>query len=272
MWFMLTQRRKDLKYTLLEYRYSEAAHIQHWDARLLGISLEQPLQQLDGDEQFTPPLSRDQNSGQDIPSSFLWQAPTSHAMLFMGEKWIELHDLVSRSLEVQKTSDSIPSIIGRKMISTQHPSWLEYVLRLSRLRGYWTLYPGEETARSLATVHSELRHAPEEYADIEKPVSLADDASDEEIEQAMKKLNSVPELVSTQESSLQNLLDSGSLRPFGNLPLIAWDGTKTDLQELDDLAAKYAHDFRTQVGKCSEDDVVTIPVDMTTQDLFCIGH
>ncbi|KAK9776767.1 hypothetical protein AB5N19_10645 [Seiridium cardinale] len=258
-----------LKYTLLEYRYSEASHIQHWDARLLGISLEQPLKQLSGDEQFTPPLSHVQKSDQDIPSSFLWQAPTSHAMLFMGEKWIELHDLVARSLDVQKTSDSVPSLLSKKLVSTRHPSWLEHALRLSRLRGYWTLYPGEDTAKSLATVHTELQHAPEEYSTEDETLALTDKASDEEIEQLMEKLKTGPELGLTSASSLQGLLDAGSLRPFGNLPLLTWDGTKTDLQGLDSLAAGYAVDFKSQVGNCDGEALNIKRVDMSTKDLFC---
>ncbi|KAF7521932.1 hypothetical protein G7054_g12281 [Neopestalotiopsis clavispora] len=258
-----------LKYTLLEYRYSEAAQLQHWDARLLGISLEQPVQLLDGNAQFTPPLSRDKKSQQDVSSSFLWQAPSSHAMLFMGDKWMELHDLVSRSLEIQQKSASTPSLLSQKLISTKHPSWLEYVLRLSRLRGYWALYPGEETARSLATVHTELHHAPEEYAQAEKPVTLPDKATEEEIERAMAKFKAGPEAVWTSDASLQSLLDAGSLRPFGNLPLVTWDGIKTELEELDESAAKYASDFKTQVGKCSEADAARKRLDMTTQDLFC---
>ncbi|KAI4602425.1 hypothetical protein KJ359_009668 [Pestalotiopsis sp. 9143b] len=259
-----------LKYTLLEYRYSDAAQIQHWDARLLGISLEQPLQLLDSKTQFTPPLSRDKKSQQDIASSFLWQSPTSHAMLFMGEKWVELHDLVSRSLDIQQKSASTPSLLANKLISHQHPSWLEYVLRLSKLRGYWALYPGEETARSLATVHRELQHAPEEYAQVEKPVTLPDKASEEEIQKAMEKLRAGPEFVRTSEASLQNLLDAGSLRPFGNLPLVSWGGQTTDLDELDESAAKYAFEFRTQVGKCSKEAAAKQRLDMTTQDLFCV--
>lgn len=259
----------DLKYTLLEYRYSEASHIQHWDARLFGISLEQPLQQVSGDKAFNPPLSRNKESGQDVSSSFLWQAPTSRAVLFMGEKWVELHDLVSRSLELQQTSDSIPSLLSKKLVSTREASWLEHALRLSRLRGYWTLYPGEETSKSLVTIHTELQKMPEEYAQLAAPVTLSDKSSDEEIEQAMAKLKASPELQPSAGSSMQSLLDAGSLRPFGNLPLVSWDGSGTNLQGLDDLAAVYAEEFKTQVGRCSDAVSSTKRVVLSTQDLFC---
>ncbi|KAH6659361.1 hypothetical protein BKA67DRAFT_652593 [Truncatella angustata] len=258
-----------LKYTMLEYRYSEASHVQHWDARLFGISLEQPLKQLNGEDQLSPPLSKNKGSEQDISSSFLWQAPTSRAMLFMGEKWMELHDLVSRSLEVQQTSDATPSLLSKKLISTQHPAWLEHALRLSRLRGYWTLYPGEETAKSLVTVHTDLSHIPEEYAKTEEPLKLDDKASEEEIEKVMKKLKTSHDSNLSAGLSLQTLLEAGALRAFGNLPLITFDGTKTDLQGLDELAAKFALAFKTQVGRCNKADTETKRVATSAKDLFC---
>lgn len=190
-------------------------------------------------------------------------------MLFMGEKWIELHDLVSRSLDAQQTSDSVPSSFSKKVVSPDHPSWLEHALRLSRLRGYWALYPGQETAKNLGIVHTELFRAPEEYVQERIPVQLSEESSDEEIEQAMTKLKAGSESRPVGESSLQNLLDAGSLRPFGNLPLVMWNGTKTDLVGLDESVAEYAVAFKTQVGKCTAEILDTKRVEMSTRDLFC---
>ena len=134
----------------MEYKYSTASGMQNWGARLMGISLEQPLTPLSGGKALDTPRQTVDTEA-DVPMPFLWQAPTSNAMLFMGDKWAELHDFVSRSLEAQQRLDSTPALLSEKLVSTQHPSWLEHALRLSRLRGYWTVYPGEETAKSLAT-------------------------------------------------------------------------------------------------------------------------
>ncbi|KAI1849330.1 hypothetical protein JX266_004825 [Neoarthrinium moseri] len=257
-----------IKYTLLEYRYSEASHIQHWDARLFGISLEQPLQHLSGKARFSPPLSLHEATETEVASSFLWQAPTSNAMLFMGEKWAEMHDLVSRSFEIQQGSSDVPALLAKKEISREHPSWLEHALRLSRLRGYWTLYPGEDTAKSLATVHTDLRHSPEEYSKSADEVTLTDESSDKDFEDALKRLKAGPESNLELHSSLQSLVEAGSLRPFGNLPLLTWDGRKTDLERLDSLAADYAIEFITQVGKC-EDETRSKRIELSVQDLFC---
>lgn len=260
-----------VKYALLEYRHSVASRAQHWDARLFGISLEQPLVQVGGGEKkFTPPLRLQETSETEVSTSFLWQAPTSNAMLFLGEKWMELHDFVSRSLEAQQSFDTIPKLLSEKVVSTSHPSWLEHALRLSRARGYWTLYPGEETARTVATVHRELHHLPEEYSKFEEsPPILADDATEEQIEWAMRKLQAGPEVLLDPASSLRNLLDNGVLQPFPTMPLLTWDGEKTSVKELDSLAATYAIEFKEQVGVCKGDGMKKDRVKQSAQDLFC---
>jgi hypothetical protein len=238
---------------------------------LFGISLEQPLVQLSGDEKFTPPLRLQETTEGEVSTSFLWQAPTSNAMLFLGEKWMELHDFVSRSLEAQQSLNTVPTLLSEKVVSTSHPSWLEHALRLSRVRGYWTLYPGEKTARSVATVHRELRHLPEEYYKFEKsPPLLADDATEEQIESAMRKLQAGPEVLLDPASSLRNLLDDGVLQAFPAMPLLTWDGEKTSVKELDLLAATYAIEFKEQVGICVGDGMKKTRVKQSAQDLFCL--
>ncbi|MCP5922245.1 hypothetical protein NL350_28285, partial [Klebsiella pneumoniae] len=76
---------------------------------------------------------------------FFWQAPASDAILIMGDKWVELHGYVSRILERQQTKKDTPAFLAKKHATKKHPAWLEYVLQLSRLRGYLTLYPSPET-------------------------------------------------------------------------------------------------------------------------------
>lgn len=257
-----------LKYTLLEYRYSSLAKSQHWDLQLFGISLEQPLTQLNGGEKFSPPVRM--KDSQEVSTSFLWQAPTSGAMLFLGEKWMELHDFVSRSLEIQHASKDTPALLAQKAVSTRHPAWLEYALRLSRLRGYWTHYPGEETARNLATVHSELRHPPEEYAKAgEFDSRLADDVSEAGIEKALQKVKAGSEITLSPMSILDSLPGRDTLAPLDDLPLMTWDGKETTSEKLDSFAAEYALSFKEQVGRCIGDDAGKERVPMLTADLFC---
>ncbi|KAI1210924.1 uncharacterized protein F4807DRAFT_459153 [Annulohypoxylon truncatum] len=265
-----------LKYSLLEYRYSAVSTYQHWDRRLFGISLEQPNQLLDGKGAFTPPsLLKSTNSGdpsdEEISTSFLWQAPTSNAVLFLGERWMELHDFVSRSLEAKQESDPVPALLSEKIVSTQYPSWLEHALRLARARGYWMLYPGDDTARNLATVHSELNHLPEEYASHEssKPL-LADDASEEEIENVRQKIRTGIETPLAPVSLLDSLPNKGNLRPFNDLPIVTWNGRSTDLEELDALSAKYSAEFREKVGGCgTEPGKKEEREPLSAQDMFC---
>lgn len=265
-----------LKYSLLEYRYSAISTYQHWDRRLFGISLEQPNQLLDGKGSFIPPsLLRSDSTGDaednEISTSFLWQAPSSNAALFLGERWIELHDLVSRTLEAKRELDPVPALLSEKVVSTQYPSWLEHALRLARARGYWMLYPGDDIARNLATVHSELNHMPEEYANFEssKPL-LADDASEEEIENVRQKIRVGIETTLAPVSLLDSLPNKGNLRPFGDLPVVAWDGRSTDLEGLNMLSSEYLAEFKNNIGSCSTYTGKQREREpMSTQDMFC---
>ncbi|KAI0152426.1 hypothetical protein F4776DRAFT_659353 [Hypoxylon sp. NC0597] len=267
-----------LKYSLLEYRYSAISTYQHWDRRLFGISLEQPLQLLDGKRALSlPSVLKSTRSGDaadgEISTSFLWQAPTSNAVLFLGEKWMELHDFVSRSLEAKQELDPVPALLSEKLVSTQYPSWLEHALRLARARGYWMLYPGEDSARNLATVHSELNRMPEEYVTQEnsKPL-LADDASEEEIENVRQKIRFGTEITLAPVSLLDSLPNEGNLRPFGDLPILTWDSRSTDFEELNSLSAKYAAEFKEIVGKCGKEiaEKKKEKESLSTQDLFCV--
>ncbi|RYO84114.1 hypothetical protein DL766_008117 [Monosporascus sp. MC13-8B] len=257
-----------LKYTLLSYRNS---------MRLFAISLEQPTRLLDEKEPLIPPTSKGDvgPNGEVVgaaPAAFLWQAPSSNAVLFLGQKWMDLHNFTSRSLAAKQDPGPVSSLLADKLVSKKHPSWLEHALRLARMRGYYTLYPGEETAKNLATVHSELYRLPEEYAaEGNKQKLLADDATDEEIEAARKRALGETESSLAPMSLLDSLPNGGELHPLNKLPLLSWDGRKTDLVAVDESAATYAAEFRSTVGGCStnnkEDDSSE---DLLTQDLFCV--
>lgn len=240
-WFL------DLKYSVLHYLYSGAALTQEWDSRLLGISLDLPSTQLDGSKPFTPPAK------DDIAIPFLWQAPNSNAALFTGQKWMELHALVSHLIDHQHQTRSLPSFFTDKLVSKMYPSWLEHALKLSRARGYWTLYPSEATARNLATIHHELYRAPEEYEG-ELP----------------KETPSNPESPVSGRTLIESLPGGGRLLPFDEMPLLSWDGTATTLPALDNAATTYANDFRRAVGGCQALAAENLAARESMKDLFCM--
>jgi hypothetical protein len=266
----------DLKYLLFEYRYSGTAEYRHWDRHLFGISLEQPLITLDGKKSFSPPLFQHpgevdgQSGGASNP--FLWQAPTSNAVLFLGEKWMELHDFVSRTMQVKEKLDVIPAIVTEKAVSKQHPSWLEHALRLARVRGYWFLYPGNEVAEHLGTVHNELYRVPEEYAGGQgSKVSLLEDSSGREIERIRQKVRSASEIQLSPLSLVESLPDSGTLWPLSALPIAVWDGAQVDFREFRTRANDFELEFREKVGGCDVESGKGLKAYEPTlaQDLFC---
>lgn len=93
---------------------------------------------------------------------FLWQAPNSNAALYFGDKWVELHDFISKILTSERSLPT-PTTLNKKLVSKTYPSWLEHVLKLARARGYWTLYPNFDKYDALVTMHTDLYQAPPEY-------------------------------------------------------------------------------------------------------------
>ncbi|KAJ2973102.1 hypothetical protein NUW58_g9025 [Xylaria curta] len=259
-----------LKYLLLEYRYSTNAQFHNWGLNLFGISLEQPLVTLDGKKPFSPPLFRppEDVDGQNrrSPNPFLWQAPTSHAIVILGEKWMELHDFVSRTIQAKDNFEVIPTVISEKVISKQHPSWLEHALRLARVRGYWFLYPGEEVGEHLATVHGELYHVPEEYAD-----SKVSDTGDKEGESIRQIVRSRPETQLSSLSLLDTLPNNGILWPLTALPIAAWEGAEVEARDIRDRATEFEIAFKGSIGGCDlESNKGRKSYEAASaQDLFC---
>lgn len=253
----------DLKYSVLQYSESATAVYQEWDSRLLGISLDLPSTYLNGSTAFEPPAPKKKDadkrssSHSDSSTPFLWQSPNSNAVLYMGQKWIELHDMVSRLLDIQHkaTGNSMPEFFSKKAISKRYPSWLEHALKLSRARGYWTVYPSKFMASSVAVIHNELSSSPEEYKSEELPDSSKD----------------ASELSLASGPLLESLPANDYLASFSDMPLLLWDGTDTTLEDLDDEAAKYTKEFQRAVGGCEQlkaDEL--IPRLKSTRDLFCL--
>jgi hypothetical protein len=245
-----------LKYTMLEYRYGGKGY-EH--DNLLGISLDLPSTYLNDSTTFTVPVLNESTK----VTSFLWQAPNSNAALYFGEKWVELHDFVSRVLTSERTLSTAPT---EKIVSKTFPSWMEHVLKLARARGYWMLYPNFEHSDALATLHNELFHLPEEYSEPEPPPPSGELTADPATHLSSKH-KELP-LVTT---SLLNILPlNGSLPQIADIPLLTWDGTGISIGEIGSYAVNYSKAFRYVYGGCDLSAREKPRVEFTTSDLFCL--
>ncbi|KAF5540260.1 hypothetical protein FMEXI_8534 [Fusarium mexicanum] len=253
-----------VKYTLLHSLYSQSSILQDWNENIMGISFHSPSTLLDDTTPLTvpPPEDADEKSGS---SPFFWQAPTSDAVLFMGDKWVELHGYVSRILEKQQIGTETPAFLAKKSTSKKHPAWLEYVLQLSQLRGYVTLYPRPETASTILGAHSDLPNTPEEYLG-------EGDENDKtgEADSATSKFDPASPV-----DMLTTLPREGDLLALGDLPLISWNGKSTSLAELETISMELTKQFRQEVGGCppnainDEDEFGQPRRSKDASDLFC---
>ncbi|KAL5352237.1 hypothetical protein ACLOAV_002184 [Pseudogymnoascus australis] len=256
-----------LKYTILEYKYSIAAAtsmMSHED--LLGISLDLPSTYLNDTTPFTaPPNPPSAEAPEGNGPSFLWGSPNSNAALYFGDKWTELHTLVSHSLS---SASSAP----KKRISTSYPSWLEYILTLSNSRGYSMLYPQLTAGDALATVHTELYQPPEEF---DKPKTETETTTDDGNFTAdpAQHLSLQHKEFPLAHSSLVNMLpDNQLLAPLFSIPLLTWDGRIVDRIDLGDEAEEFSTKFRREVGGCKTPvPSKTRLVDVGVENLFCDG-
>ncbi|OBT88298.1 hypothetical protein VE02_03397 [Pseudogymnoascus sp. 03VT05] len=256
-----------LKYALLEYKYSSAAASSmrsHED--LLGISLDLPSTYLNDSTPFTaPPNPASAKAPEANGPSFLWGSPNSNAALYFGDKWTELHTLVSHSLS---SASSAP----KKLISTSYPSWLEYILTLSNSRGYSMLYPQLTAGDALATVHNELYQPPEEF---DKPKSETESTTEDGNLTAdpAQHLSLQHKEFPLAHSNLVNMLpDNQVLAPLHTIPLLTWDGRVVDRFDLGDEAEEFSAKFRREVGGCKKPvPAKTRLVNMGVENLFCEG-
>lgn len=243
-----------VKYELLYRRFSAAGATQNVGNKLLGFSFASPTQLLHKDQQFVPPDA----SSAKTAGSFIWEAPNSDAMLIMGDKWVELHGYVSQVL--QKQDESSHQL--RKQISIKYPAWLEHLLQLSRLRGYYTVYPGKATANVILGVHSDLADVPEEYEGQKQGRPRpSEEFSDKALDEGFD--------VETQIDMMATLPDHGSLPELQSMPVMMWNGEPTTIDALQQAAIENAREFRTEVGGCSKDMGPRIVDHKHATDLFC---
>ncbi|RKF62771.1 putative conserved protein/low similarity to glucosyl transferase [Erysiphe neolycopersici] len=250
-----------LKYLILEYKYSSKGSGKQ--DSLLGISLDLPSSYLNDTTIFEPPKI---NQREFMP--FLWQAPNSNACLFFADKWIELHDFVSRSLNSQHTLPASKNLATSvKYVSKIFPSWLEYILQLARLRGYMTLYPNFGINFSLLTIHNELYRVPEEYKhDLETQSSFSSDSNGGYDKYLSPKRKEYPLI---DDSLFSSLLAQRKLPNLSDLSMISWDGEELNDSRINTLATNYQNLFRKELGGCTE-EVSKKAVKFSTGDLFCL--
>lgn len=273
-----------LKYALLEYKYS--SYGEDDSAELMGFSLEQPSILLDGKVKLTQPKPADMHAPRytelfpDVPSAqFLWQAPNSHAALFFGDKWAELHSFLSN--RVAKQHQSPKSGARPKLVSETLPAWMEYMLEFMRARGYSLLYPATSGTELLATVHNELYHPPEEFTP--QPTAESETAADAppklpdeaflraEIPPPKPTIPEAPVIPYSRPLHLA-LPFAGDLPEVPHLPYLLYNGEPVQLDNVSGIASAYADKFRQTVGGCKiPNGKHRIVTQGSAKDLFCYG-
>lgn len=250
-----------MKYSLLHNLHSKVAILDNYNARLLGLSLSVPTTSIDGNQPFTPPRPVRSDKGGSDETAFLWQRPSNEAMVFLGEKWVELHHLVAQTLYKKRSMAATPALLERKQASKKYPAWLEYALQLSRLRGYYTLYPSRETAKALIGVHNDIPDAPEEYLKDQSRSTSPKDFLD----QGNEHFDS-----GSPVNMLETLPKNGALQSPRDLPLLSWNGKSQTEEGLTKDASEYTTLFRSEVGGCGDEYLKSQPVEKRTAlDLFC---
>ncbi|KAK7416059.1 hypothetical protein QQZ08_012141 [Neonectria magnoliae] len=251
-----------VKFTLLHTLYSSTSVLGDWSDNIMGISFKSPTTHLDATTAFVFP---DKDTPAQPASPFLWEAPSSDATLFLGEKWVELHGYVSQLLTAQDSRGDTPAMLAKKDVSKVYPAWLEFALQLSRLRGYLTLYPSQETANVIMGSHSDLGNTPEEYTGDD------DLAKDDENDRADRTTLAFDP--ASQVDMLTTLPQGGNTIALKDLPLLSWEGRLTTLDKLHKAAHQYARQFRREVGQCEvpeeEEEEEEPRTDRTANDLFC---
>lgn len=270
------------KYSLLEYKYSKFGAED--SANVMGTSLELPSVLLDGTTKFTPPKISDMQSeryqkyfSKTLSAPFLWQAPNSHATLFFGDKWAELHAFLSR--RVSKHQQTAKPLSRSKLVSEVQPAWTEYMLEFMRTRGYSLLYPAK-SRETFVTVHNELYHAPEEFTPPTKdgerksapPPGHDNEAFLRAETPAPPPKHEEPDVIPGSQPLHQVLPFGGDLPEVPHLPQLLYDGTIVAAVNVSSIAHEYADKFRQEIGGC------TIPkgkhkkmVAGEVTDLFCFG-
>lgn len=265
-----------LMYTMLKYKHSRTKQL---STKLIGISLELPSSRVTDGEPFEPPEADSNHDsspgdGESLPL-FLWQAPNSNAALYFGDKWAEFHEFLSNRFIVQEVmGQQSPQ---EKLISKKYPAVMEYLLEFIRGRGYYMLYPTFPAKGSftLATVHNELYHVPEEFVEDDPP--QVTEPSPEAITDPSKPLTPGPaqglgvvEKPLSRASTVMPLLErfSFKLPSIDYLPLLSYTGEKLSGYAYSRGLDEYREWFRTRYGGCSDESLSS---QTGSGGLFCLS-
>lgn len=269
-----------LIFALLEYRYSTYAEDDA--AGVMGLTLELPSLLLNGETKLSPPKPNEMHSPRyselfaDTKSvPFLWQAPNSHATLYFGDKWAELHSFLSNRVAKQSKAPQ-----RNKLVSETLPAWMEYTLEFMRARGYALFYPGATSEEALVTIHNELYHIPEEFAPpkarhgddaIAPPTHTNEPFLRGDIAGPTPRLSET-KVVSHSRPLHLILPFEGDLPEIPHLPYLLHRGDLIPHSNISSIADAYAAEYRKVIGGCS------IPAGKhrkiaagSARDLFCFG-
>ncbi|KAF1737628.1 hypothetical protein CRV24_003250 [Beauveria bassiana] len=238
-----------VKYALLHRRYGLAASSDDSLELMFGISFTVPKTHIHNTKPLNLPATA--NKG----SSFLWQAPSSDAMLIFGDHWVELHGYVSHSLQTQKAGTAVPTMAQSKDVAENQPAWLEYMLQLCRLRNYFTLYPSKETADALVGVYADLPDVPD-----------GREKSNADVRVGAQRGSSFD--AGSQVDILNTLPKGGALPSIHKLPVVSWEGEVSTLDHMVAESYKQTLEFRRQIGTC-KDVEAHVARDRFAADLFC---
>lgn len=242
----------DVKYALLQRHHSGVASEEDPYRLLFGISFAVPKTNLHNTKPFVAPPS---NAAAKSDASFVWQAPSSDAMLVFGDKWVELHGYVSQSLAVQKAGTGVPTLTQSQDVAQDKPAWLESMLQLSRLRSYYTVYPSKATADAIIGVYADLPDVP-----------AGRDKSEAEVRLDTERGSNFDS--GSQVGMLNTLPHGGLLTSLGKMPALSWEGEHSNIKDIIQDGHKQTADFRRQIGKCA-DPTAIVNRDRFAKDLFC---
>ncbi|KAH8728559.1 hypothetical protein GQ44DRAFT_701617 [Phaeosphaeriaceae sp. PMI808] len=273
-----------IMYALLEYKFSSFGSTD--SANLMGLSLESPSLLLDGKAKLTLPSVSDMHTERykrlfpgATGAPFLWQAPNSHATLFFGDKWAELHSFLRNRVVKHQSSKKVVS--RKKIVSETLPAWTEYMLEFMRARGYALLYPAA-SREAFVSIHNELYHLPEEFQPTNteqdsttprKPEAGTDQEPFLRDHASVRPPSSVEPRIVPYSTPLQLALPfDADLPEMQHLPQLLYTGVQVDAANWTSIANEYANAFREEIGECvipkgKQRKVVAGEAD----DLFCFG-
>ncbi|KAH7130365.1 hypothetical protein B0J11DRAFT_523031 [Dendryphion nanum] len=281
-----------LYYILLEYKHSSYGDFDAFD--LVGASLSLPTTLLDAKTALVPPKPRDMNDSRyqrlfaSTPNTqFLWQAPSSHATLFFGDKWVEFHSFLSgrvrKGRQARTDKKKKEEEARAKIVAEDSPAWTEYLLELLRARGYAFLYPATSSREAFATVHNELFQGPPEFQALneeEEGEDVSPNTSPEAFQRVSKSWPSTPippppeaPLIPHSRALHTTLPFEGDLPEIPHLPVLLYTGEITTPVKSSVMAAQYADAFRESVGGCTvvREGKHRRVVVGSADDLFCFG-